>query len=188
MNPNNTKIDDVSSINENDAVPSKKYFVQSTLSEITSCSILPGEEDMHVVYTIGYEGLNLEEFVDRLKGCGIQRLIDVRERASSRKKGFSKTALKERLEEVDVEYIHLRALGAPPEIRYEYRGGGSEKVFFERYTKHIQEEVPEEVTVMKKYVTEKPSALMCFESSHTRCHRRILAEELKDSGFSVKHL
>ena len=50
------------------------------------------------VLTIGYEGWDIEEFVDRLKQFHISRLIDVREIPLSRKPGFSKTSLRERLE------------------------------------------------------------------------------------------
>lgn len=171
---------------ENDEI-SKKIHVQSTLMESTSCPILE-EEDSHIVYTIGYEGRNPEEFVERLKCHRIERLIDVRERASSRKAGFSKTALSLFLEENGIEYIHLRALGAPPDIRHEYKGGGSQKVFFEDYEKHIREDSLKELEDLKKYVSEKTSVLMCFELSYLQCHRRILADMLKDAGFRVKHL
>lgn len=166
----------------------KKILVQSTLMESAQCSILSDEEDSHIVYTIGYEGRTPDDFIDILKCHRIQRLIDVRERALSRKKGFSKTALARRLEEEGIEYIHLRSLGAPLEIRHEYKNGGSRKVFFEKYGKHIDEEVPEEFDLLKNRISEKTSVLMCFELSYLQCHRKILAEKLEDSGFRVKHL
>ena len=172
---------------ENDEASKKKVHVQSTLMESTSCQILP-EEDSHIVYTIGYEGLNPMEFAEKLKCHRIERLIDVRERASSRKAGFSKTALSLFLKDEGIEYIHLRALGAPPDIRHEYKGGGSQKTFFEEYEKHIREDSMEELEALKKHISEKTSVLMCFETSYLQCHRRILADMLKDAGFRVKHL
>lgn len=66
---------------------------------------------MNTVYTIGYEGTDIERFVQTLKAVGIEVLADVRAVALSRKKGFSKTALRNNLAEAGIEYIHLNALG-----------------------------------------------------------------------------
>lgn len=60
------------------------------------------------LYTIGYEGRNLNEFVSRLKYSGISTLVDVREIPISRKKGFSKTTLSQFLREYDIDYLHLK--------------------------------------------------------------------------------
>ena len=62
---------------------------------------------MSVVYTIGYEGTDIDRFVATLKAVGIKVLADVRAVAVSRKKGFSKTALKARLEDEGIAYTHL---------------------------------------------------------------------------------
>lgn len=47
------------------------------------------------LYTIGYEGRSLPQFIGLLKERGVQRLLDVRERPLSRRKGFSGTASSE---------------------------------------------------------------------------------------------
>ena len=46
------------------------------------------------LFTIGYEGRNIEEFISHLKDFNIPRLIDVRKIPLSRKKGFNKKAMK----------------------------------------------------------------------------------------------
>ena len=51
-----------------------------------------------ILYTIGYEGRKIDEFVVNLKSSHVKMLIDVRELPLSRKKGFSKNKLKEKLE------------------------------------------------------------------------------------------
>lgn len=162
--------------------------VQFTLTDDPSYSIFPDENNIRIVYTIGYEGRTLNEFIGRLKSHGIQKIIDVRERPLSRKAGFSKTALGLRLEEEGIKYTHLRALGAPVNIRHEFKEGVSEKVFFENYRKYILEEVPEELIVLKEQISSKRSALMCFELSYTECHRRMLADILQDLGYIVRHI
>jgi len=45
------------------------------------------------IFTIGYEGKSLDQFVAELRRNRISRVIDVRELPLSRRKGFSKTPL-----------------------------------------------------------------------------------------------
>jgi len=49
------------------------------------------------VFTIGYEGRQPDELIAMLRAHRVDRLIDVRERPSSRRKGFSKSALRDAL-------------------------------------------------------------------------------------------
>jgi len=165
-----------------------KPIVQTTLMGSQPESTFPIEKSQRIVFTIGYESRTLDVLINKLKTNGIKQLIDVREKAISRKKGFSKSALRQRLEEEGIEYVHMQALGSPSDIRHEYKEGGSDKVFFENYKKYIKSEVPEEITVLEQYASNKKSALMCFELSYVHCHRRVLAEELKNMGYYVEHI
>jgi uncharacterized protein (DUF488 family) len=45
---------------------------------------------MTQIYTIGYEGTDIERFVRTLKIVGVEQPVDVRAVPLSRKKGFSK--------------------------------------------------------------------------------------------------
>jgi uncharacterized protein (DUF488 family) len=45
---------------------------------------------MTTLYTIGYEGTDIDRFVATLKAVGVQLLADVRALPLSRKRGFSK--------------------------------------------------------------------------------------------------
>ncbi len=65
------------------------------------------------LFTIGYEGRSLTEFVQLLVKNAITRVIDVRELPLSRRRGFSKTSLTEALAAHDIEYVHLRKAGNP---------------------------------------------------------------------------
>lgn len=69
------------------------------------------------VYTTGYEGKEIEEFIEYLNAHDIQRVVDVREIPLSRKKGFSKNTLRHLLAERDIDYIHIKALGSPTYLR-----------------------------------------------------------------------
>lgn len=80
-----------------------------------------------MISTIGYEKADLEHFVGTLQLVGVEVLVDVRDRAQSRRKGFSKTALSERLQQAGIEYIHFRVLGDPKEGREAARSGNMKK-------------------------------------------------------------
>ncbi|MFP5501631.1 MAG: DUF488 family protein, partial [Candidatus Sericytochromatia bacterium] len=54
------------------------------------------------VLTAGYEGEAIDDFVARLQAAGVERVIDTRHTTLSRKRGFSKTPLRERLATVGI--------------------------------------------------------------------------------------
>ena len=70
-------------------------------------------EKCYMLATIGYEKCTPEDFVATLQVRRIDVLIDIRERAQSRRPGFSKTGLSKAITEAGIEYIHLRELGDP---------------------------------------------------------------------------
>jgi uncharacterized protein (DUF488 family) len=142
---------------------------------------------MTTVYTIGYEGTDIDRFVATLKAVGVHFLADVRALPLSRKKGFSKNGLRERIEREGMGYIHLGALGDPKEGREAARAGHYDQ-FRAIYTKHLAQAGPQatlrELTALvKKQVT----CLMCFEREPAECHRLIVASQLPKS-VSTFHL
>ena len=46
------------------------------------------------IFTIGYEGTTVPEFITALRRAGVERVIDVRALPLSRRPGFSKSPLK----------------------------------------------------------------------------------------------
>src|SRR4029078_4443476 len=75
------------------------------------------------IFTIGYEGTTMDEFLAALKAAGVERLIDVRALPLSRRPAFAKSPLRAALEEAGIEYVHLKALGTPAEGRSAARAG-----------------------------------------------------------------
>ena len=131
-----------------------------------------------VAYTIGYEGRDLEEFVSRLREERVEVLIDIREKPASRKPGFSKTPLREALEESGIEYVHVKALGSPSEIRYEYKNGGDKETFFKAYRTYLKTQVDHLRSVLDA-VRERTCCLMCLERHAMDCHRSAVSDMLK---------
>src|SRR5882724_13047944 len=70
-----------------------------------------------MLYTIGYEKALVKDVLATLTEAGVATLIDVRDRPISRRPGFSKRQLAAAIEEAGMRYVHLRALGTPPEGR-----------------------------------------------------------------------
>ena len=82
---------------------------------------------MTTVYTIGYEGTDIDRFIQTLRNVDVKVLADVRAVALSRKEGFSKSALSSRLEMEGISYIHFMELGDPKKGREAARAGKYEK-------------------------------------------------------------
>lgn len=133
---------------------------------------------MTTLYTIGYEGTDIDRFVATLKVVGVQRLADVRALPLSRKKGFSKNKLRDRIEKEGMLYIHLGALGDPKPGRDAARAGRFDQ-FRKIYGKHLaQTPAQDSLRELAKLVIERPTCLMCFERDPAECHRLIVATEL----------
>lgn len=126
------------------------------------------------IFTIGYEGATMDEFLAALTKAHVERVIDVRALPLSRRPGFSKTPLKNALAEVGIEYVHLKALGTPKEGRDAAKKG--DRATLERvYAGQL--ELPEaqaQVAQMRELASEKRSALLCFERDPCMCHRTLL--------------
>jgi uncharacterized protein (DUF488 family) len=128
------------------------------------------------IFTIGYEGATMAEFIAALQEAGVERVIDVRALANSRRPGFSKTPLSNALREAEIDYVHLRALGTPADGRAAARAHRDDDL------KRIyagQLELPEAIAQsaqMLHLAAEKPSALLCMERDPKHCHRTLLVQ------------
>jgi uncharacterized protein (DUF488 family) len=126
------------------------------------------------IFTIGYEGATVTEFIAAVRNAGVERVIDVRALPLSRRPGFSKSPLSAALQEAGIEYVHLKALGTPSEGRTAARAGrhaDMERIYAG------QLELPEAMAQsaqMLDLAAEKPSALLCMEREPAHCHRTLL--------------
>jgi uncharacterized protein (DUF488 family) len=151
--------------------------------------MLPPEGDGMRLYTIGYEKAVLAEFVARLRQAGVARVIDVRDRPLSRRPGFSKRTLAATLEESGIDYVHLKALGTPPEGRE-----ANKKRDWERFWRIVDDklattEAELDLQRAAALASEAPTALLCLEADWKICHRCRVAEILAGRhGFAVEHL
>jgi uncharacterized protein (DUF488 family) len=128
------------------------------------------------IFTIGYEGATVGEFIAALQSAGIERVLDVRALPLSRRPGFSKSSLRASLEQSGIEYIHLKALGTPSEGRTAARAGRHADMA-RIYAGQL--ELPEAIgqsALMLELAREKPTALLCMERDPAVCHRTLLID------------
>lgn len=139
------------------------------------------------LFTIGYEGKTVDEFLAELGEAGVELVIDVRAIAASRRPGFSKTSLAAGLAERGIAYLHLRALGTPKAGRDAARKGRIAEMhaIFEE-----QLATPEAAVALEQAIEaaqDKRAALLCFEAEAGGCHRHVVAGRMMERQAFERH-
>jgi uncharacterized protein (DUF488 family) len=144
----------------------------------------------NTLYTIGYEETSAESFLKKLETAGVKMILDVRELPQSRVPGFSKNILAEKLRHRGIDYLHIRELGSPRELRHELRETKDFMAFTRGYLLYMKKQM-DHVRTVKDLVYEKTCCLLCFEKNHDECHRKFVALEVKHvarNGLQIVHL
>src|SRR6266699_214738 len=121
------------------------------------------------IMTVGYEGLTLGKFLDLLRRCDVDRIIDVRELATSRRSGFSKNALSDSLERAGIGYTHVPQLGCPRQIRHDYRADQDWARYTKRFCSYLST-CDETLLALSELVKTERCCLLCFEEDFNFCH------------------
>lgn len=142
-----------------------------------------------ILATIGYEAADLADFIATLRAASVTCLIDIRELAISRRRGFAKRALSAALTDAGIGYVHLRGLGDPKAGRQAARAGDAAR-FRHVFTRHMRTEIAQvDLRRAADLVAEGGACLMCFERDHSACHRTIVAQALSDTvPATIRHL
>lgn len=144
---------------------------------------------MKVLFTIGYEGLDSERLIAALRDAQVGTLADVRAVANSRKRGFSKTALRTSLEAAGIGYAHARSLGTPKAGRQAARADDA-ALMRRIYCEEVLDTADGGLALdeLCALADRTPICLLCFEREPARCHRRVLAERMRARGFTAVDL
>jgi len=133
-----------------------------------------------IIFTIGYEGLTIDAFLNKLIANNITVVVDVRNNPQSMKYGFSKKSFKGYIEKAGMEYIHIPELGIPSSMRKGLGASVSHKSLFQKYETELlpnhEEAQKRLLTLIAEYAR---VALVCFEADHHSCHRNTLVENLQ---------
>lgn len=138
------------------------------------------------IFTIGFTKKSAETFFTRLKNAGVKRLVDVRLNNVSQLAGFTKKDdLRYFTKEIcGIEYIHLPSLAPTQDILDAYKkNNGDWDVYEHKFldlmrARHIEDAIPHE--------TVDGGCLLCSEEKPHHCHRRLVAEYLKEKWGDVE--
>ncbi|SHM85711.1 Protein of unknown function, DUF488 [Chryseobacterium carnipullorum] len=148
--------------------------------------------DKTILYTIGYEGISLEEYLIRLIKNDVKILVDVRRNPLSMKYGFSKTSLSKFCNALDIEYVHFPEVGIESEDRQELNTQEDYNKLFEKYKQNnLTKTIDIQNKILNLLIEKKRIALTCFEADICQCHRTHLAEALSLNpifSYEVKHI
>lgn len=141
------------------------------------------------IYTIGFTKTSAEGFFARLIKSGAKKLVDVRLNNISQLAGFAKRDdLRYFTKQIcSMGYEHVSKLAPTQDILDEYKKNGGawdvyENKFLDLMTeRHIEDIDPQLLD---------GSCLLCSEDKPHHCHRRLVAEYLRDkwSDVEIVHL
>lgn len=142
------------------------------------------------VFTIGFTRKSAETFFTELAKSGVQRVVDVRLNNVSQLAGFTKKRdLQYFLEEIcGIEYVHMPELAPTQDMLDEYKKQNGDWTHYERRFLDLMRERHIEDTVPRNVVDQ--GCLLCSEDTPHHCHRRLVAEYLRDhwGGVEIQHL
>ena len=142
------------------------------------------------IFTIGFTKKSAEQFFNSLQTAGVKRVVDVRLNNVSQLSGFAKrNDLAYFLKQIcGMEYTHLPSLAPTKDILDAYKKNrGSwetyERDFIDlRAARKIENEIEQEIL--------EDACLLCSEDKPHYCHRRLVAEYLREywGNVEIEHL
>ena len=148
---------------------------------------------MERLLTIGYTKKSLAEFVGRLKGAGVDCVVDVRLQNTSQLAAFAKR------DDLDfllnsgfgIGYVHAIEFAPTQELLDDYHKSKSWDDYRVVYSRLLADRAMVELflNMARKQGWQRP-CLLCAEDKPDTCHRRLLAEAIADAvpGLEVEHL
>ena len=145
-----------------------------------------------ILFTIGYEGISLEDYLVRLLKNDVKVLVDVRNNPLSMKYGFSKNQLIKYCGYLGIQYFHLPEVGIQSDQRQELNSQKDYDKLFSIYRKNnLNKTTKAQAEIFNLLKQHKRIALTCFEANIDQCHRKHLAEAIETLpgfSYSVVHI
>jgi len=142
------------------------------------------------VFTIGFTRKSARRFFELVRKSGAKRIVDVRLNNSSQLSGFAKKDdLAFFLAEIcGVDYVHAPDMAPTADMLKAYRQGQMDWPTYERRFLDLMRDRQIEETMPKHLVAD--GCLLCSEDQPHHCHRRLVAEYLRDhwGGVDIEHL
>jgi uncharacterized protein (DUF488 family) len=142
-----------------------------------------------VVFTIGYEGIVFEEYLNELLRNRVAVLCDVRRTPFSRKFGFSGRMLSQVLPKMGMRYVHLPELGIESRKRQNLNSREAYDALFLEYRQDLPRRADGLELLKQQIDVGKRVALTCFEEDPRFCHRHCITDLLESEfGYRIEHL
>jgi len=175
------------------------YAIKSTIAEkvLTKSELKNVEKEIPVnnqkaLFTIGYEGISQENYLNKLIKNDIKVLCDVRRNALSMKYGFSKNQLLKACTGLGIEYFHIPEVGIESNKRKELKSQKDYDELFASYNMTLRNDhsvkgINEIIELLNQ---NERVAITCFEANIHQCHRKHLAIKLvkKLKRFDLVHI
>jgi uncharacterized protein (DUF488 family) len=165
----------------------EKYLEEEDLNRIKLFRPVNKEQKL---YTIGYEGIKAEEYMNKLLKKDVRLLVDVRKNAVSMKFGFNKSQLKNMCKKLGIEFLHLSGLGIESDKRKNLNSKADYRKLFKEYEREtLPRRIEQLEELYKLYEQHKRIAITCFEREYTSCHRHKVSDFLNEKyEIPIEHL
>ena len=143
-----------------------------------------------IIYTIGHSTHPIGEFVELLRTCNIQMVVDVRTIPRSRyNPQFNEQDLKQSLKQNKIQYKHIKNLGGLRGTTKDSINCGWHNRSFRGFadymgTSEFENGLEELINVAKV----KTTTIMCAEAVPWRCHRSLIGDALIKKGWLVRDI
>jgi len=119
-----------------------------------------------MLYSIGYQGKNIDFIIEQLRQFRIEFLVDVRSKPYSRDPQFNKKALHAAVEKEGIAYIWSGQIL-----------GGLAKI------------AEKDIKELAEWQTGIRACLMCMEANPKECHRHYeIARRLQEYNVTINHI
>ena len=159
-----------------------EYTVKSKLKTDQKPKPNPG------IFTIGYEGKDIDAFLDILIKNRIDIVVDIRFNPFSMNFDFIQSKLQNALNKAEIGYVHIPALGIEGALRKDLNSAEDYKQLFDDYKIKIEGNNQGDIDRIISLGREKRIVLLCFEHDKNMCHRGVVAEEIEKEGIKTCHL
>lgn len=143
-----------------------------------------------VLYTIGFTKKPAEQFFESLRRSGVKRIVDVRLNNVSQLAGFAKRQDLAYFARAvcNMDYVHLPVLAPTQEMLDDYK---KRRGSWEEYARRFQDLMSGrkiETQISRELLAD--ACLLCSEDKPHRCHRRLVAEYLRDAwgDVDIRHI
>lgn len=160
--------------------------------EIKKVDLEKPDSTLKALFTIGYEGISIEQYINKLIKADVRILCDVRKNSFSMKYGFSKSQLKMACEGVGIDFIHIPEVGIRSDKRKQLITQQDYDRLFEDYRRSVLTETKsQQEYILDLIAKHQRVAITCFEKDIGQCHRKHLAEAicaLPETELKLIHL